>query len=79
MRNIAQNLKNPLTWVYLFSFTKVFLAAVGIEVAPEQWELWEQVVNAACGILVALGIFSFNPFDKRSDINGNQTKTHSGK
>jgi hypothetical protein len=62
MRSIAQNLRNPLTWVYLFSFVKVFLAAIGIEITETQWNTWEQVVNAGCGVAVALGIFAFNPF-----------------
>jgi uncharacterized membrane protein len=79
MKNIAENLRNPLVWVYLVAFIKVFLAAIGVEITEAQWTEWEQVINALCGLLVALGIFSFNPFDKRSDINGNQTKTHPDK
>lgn len=63
---MANRLKNPVVWVYLFSFVKVLTAALGFDVAPEQWELWEQVLNAACGVAVALGIFNFNPFDEKS-------------
>jgi hypothetical protein len=59
---MLQNLRNPAVWVYLFAFVKVFLAAVGVEIAPEDWQQWEEVANAACGVAVALGIFSFNPF-----------------
>jgi hypothetical protein len=64
MKNIVQNLRNPMAWVYLFSFTKIFLAAIGIEMPDDQWNTWEQVLNAACGVGVALGIFHFNPFQR---------------
>jgi uncharacterized membrane protein len=65
MKNIVENLRNPLVWVYLVAFVKVFLAAVGVEITEEQWTEWEQVINALCGLLVALGIFSFNPFQRQ--------------
>lgn len=60
-----QQLKDPRVWIYFFSFLKVLTAALGFEVAPEQWDQWENVLNAACGLGVALGIFAFNPFEKK--------------
>ncbi|UWE05316.1 hypothetical protein [Laceyella sacchari] len=65
MKNIVENLKNPLVWVYLLSFIKVTLGAVGVDIAPEQWAQYEDVLNALCGLLVALGIFAFNPYQRQ--------------
>lgn len=54
-------LRDPKLWVLFFSFIKLLSAAVGIDIAPEQWAEWEAVFNGACGIEVALGIFHYNP------------------
>jgi hypothetical protein len=45
MKNIVENLKNPLVWVYLLSFIKVTLGAVGVDIAPEQWAQYEDVLG----------------------------------
>jgi hypothetical protein len=62
--NITQSLKDPKTWVLFISFLKVFLAAIGIDIAPEQWVAWENVLNAACALAVGLGVFAYNPYEK---------------
>jgi hypothetical protein len=60
-----EQLKNPQVWMYLFSFLKVLTAALGLEIAPEQWDQWEQILNALAGLGVALGIFAFNPYQRQ--------------
>lgn len=60
--NIAwERLRDPKVWVLFFAFIKLLSAAVGIDIASEQWAEWEAVFNGACGIAVALGIFQYNP------------------
>ncbi|MBS7531819.1 hypothetical protein IC619_015205 [Hazenella sp. IB182353] len=59
--NIISKLKDPVVWGLFFAFAKLLTSALGLDIAPESWTQWEEVFNAACGIAVALGIFSYNP------------------
>jgi hypothetical protein len=63
-------LRDPRVWVLFFSFAKVFLSAVGVDIAPERWAVYEEAFNAACAFFVALGIFAYDPYqyeDKDKD------------
>lgn len=64
--NTIEKLREPKIWVLFFSFAKLMTAALGFEVAPEQWAVYESLLNSFCGIAVALGIFTYNP-DKGAD------------
>jgi hypothetical protein len=67
MKNIAENLKNPLVWVYLLSFVKLSLAIAGVEITPERWAQVEDLLNIAGLVGVGLGIWTYNPFAKGED------------
>ena len=60
-------LRDPRVWVLFFSFTKVFLAAVGVEIAPDKWAVYEDVFNAMCALLVGMGIFVYSPDQYQDD------------
>jgi len=52
--------------VYNIALVKILFPSVfGVQVTPEQWVQVEQVVKAVAGLLVAIGIFSYNPFQKK--------------
>lgn len=65
-------LRDPRVWVLFFSFTKVFLAAVGVEIAPDKWAVYEDVFNAMCALLVGMGIFVYSP-DQYSEEDNDHT------
>ncbi|SEN79680.1 hypothetical protein SAMN05444955_1251, partial [Lihuaxuella thermophila] len=50
-----QRLRDPKAWLYLFSFAKLALAVAGVDIAPEKWAQWEELVNAAAAVAVAFG------------------------
>ncbi|MRG27791.1 hypothetical protein [Laceyella tengchongensis] len=64
MNSILPKLRDPKVWGLMFAFVKVFLGALHVNIAPEEWQLWENAFNAACGVTVALGIFAYNPNQK---------------
>ncbi|AUS07428.1 hypothetical protein C1X05_00175 [Laceyella sacchari] len=61
MQNIMLRLRDPKVWGLLFAFVKLLLGALGLNIAPEQWAVYETVFNSFCGLAVALGIFVYNP------------------
>lgn len=67
MNSTLDKLRDPKIWGLLFAFGKLMTAALGLEVAPEQWIAYENLFNSACGIAVALGIFTYNP--DKGDVN----------
>jgi len=67
-------LRDPRTWVLFFSFAKVFLAAIGVDIAPARWAVYEEAFNAACAFFVALGIFVYDPYQyKKSEEDNDHT------
>jgi hypothetical protein len=55
----------PVVFVYLLSFFKVYLALIGYDIAPATWANIEELLNIICAGLVAVGIFAYNPFQKK--------------
>lgn len=62
-----QALRDPRVWGLFFCFVKVFLAAIGIDIAPEKWSLYENAFNAMCALLVGMGIFVYSPDQYEED------------
>lgn len=71
MEQLLSIIRDPKAWGLFFAFVKVVLSSLGVNVAPEQWDMWEDILNAICGIAVGLGIFRYNPVHKaEADVIG---------
>jgi hypothetical protein len=61
MEQLLSIMRDPKAWGLFFAFVKVVLSSLGVNLAPEQWDVWEDVFNAICGAAVGLGIFHYHP------------------